>query len=67
MLFIFIFSIPNLPVAGSITVKASVWDISIIGLGGYVQYDIHMTVMILVRITKKLPRPCGGYSQEFRE
>ena len=28
---------------------------------GYLKYESHMVISILVIIIQKLPRPCGGY------
>ena len=36
----------------------------VIGLRGYVQYDVHMELPILVRRIENVPSPYGGHSQE---
>ena len=35
-----------------------------IGLWGYVQYESHLELSILVRIFQKVTRPCRGHSQD---
>ena len=41
--------------------------VAIIGLYGYVHYERHMIISDLSKNSSKVPRPCGGHSQEFGE